>query len=134
MNKTFKKIAASIMAATSLAVSMVGMSANAVYWNNAYGKATGTSNTTTWSTTGSPTFRKVTARTTITNAAPYIYAKIEGYVNNNLVLDGENTVQNSTVSVAERASQNYVDSSVTGNGTHAIWSSSLTRINHYSYF
>lgn len=32
MNKTFKKIAASIMAVTSLAVSMVGMSANAADW------------------------------------------------------------------------------------------------------
>lgn len=36
MNKTFKKIAASIMAVTSLAVSMVGMSANALTASDNY--------------------------------------------------------------------------------------------------
>lgn len=60
MNKTFKKIAASIMAVTTLAVSMVGMSTNAAdttYWKDSTsGNKTTRSKYTTTSIVGSPQY------------------------------------------------------------------------------
>lgn len=136
MNKKIKKIMASVMTAIIFTTGITSISANAgsVSWNSPYGTVSGSSTTSIWSTTGTPVFRKVTARTGVTNAVPNIYARIEGYVNNSLVMSANNTLTDNTVAVAEAMNQNYAYSSVTGNGTHAIWSSTLTRVNHYSYF
>lgn len=136
MRKSFKKVIASVMAITTMAVSMVGITTNAdtVIWNTPYGTATGESFTTLWSMSNSPLYRKVEAKTTVVNAVPYIYARIEAYHNGNLVLSNEATWQNTTMVYTEDMSTSYVNSTLHGNGTHAVWSSSLTRVNHYSYF
>jgi len=136
MKINLKKAVASIMAIASLSTCAVvlNVSAGTIAWNSNYGVVNGSSSTSVWSATGTPPIRKVKAETTIANAVPYIYAKVDGYVNNSVVLTGSRESHNSTSAYIEKSSQNYVNSNVTGDATHAIWSASLTRCNYFTHF
>lgn len=133
MTGKLKKAIASLMAVASLSTCAVGISASAG-WSTPYGTLTGSSTSGTWSTTNTPVFRTVTARSSVPNAAPYLYAAVEGYYNNAYVMGSSNTLQNATNCVASDMNANYANRTVSGNGIHSCWSTSYSRVNHYTYF
>ncbi len=126
-----------IFITSALIVSVIGgsvINSNATTWSNVYGTCSGYSSTTTAQYSGSPKYRIVKATTTCSNAAPNIASEVHGYVNGTLVLNGYNTGSNTTSVTASASSTNYVNSSVHGNGVHAVYSSTLARKNYTSSF
>ena len=107
---------------------------NAVEWTNTYGTCTGTSKTYTWSQSNSPTYRRISATTKCTNAAPKIAAEVYGYYNGTLVMSKTNTASNAKTVTATSDNSTYANKTISGNGCHAVWSSSLSRVNKYSSF
>lgn len=134
--KKIKKIAASIMAVAAMATSVTGISASAAsgYIYTPYGTMTGSCYNTTWQMANSPVYRKVSATTTITNAVPHIYAEVKAYLNGNQVLHDVDTRTDSTIASAAAMSTQYVNSSLSGGGYHAIWSSSYDRYDYTTHF
>ncbi len=135
MKRTFKRTLAMCVAVTTMIISMGNLSVNAATWSTPYGTMTGTSRNATWQMANSPTYRRVTATTTIPNATPYIYAGVEAYnQQGSTVLSNEKTNTNATSAETFDQSTAYVNSALTGEGTHSVWSSSYARQNRYTSF
>ena len=129
-----KKIFVSVMCLSLIALTSVSASAGSVTWTTAYGKATGSSTTYTWSQPTSPLYRKVQAVTSNSKAAPKIAAEVYGYYKGELVMSAHNTANNSDSVSAVSNSKKYANKAVYGKGCHAVWSSTLARNDHYTTF
>ncbi len=131
----FKKcITATILTVMLLLSTPISAKAGSVTWTTSYGTATGTSSTYTWSQSNSPTYRRITATTRNSQAAPKIAAEVYGYYQGDLVMSATNTASNQASVSANDNNSAYGNKSITGNGCHAVWSSTLARKNHYSSF
>lgn len=132
-----KKFILSTITASTLALSMAGISVSAASWSTSYGILSGNSYCSSWSTTGSPEYTRVTATTSITNATPYIYAGVVGYKNGSTVLSNSSQAQNSSYAntYAQKTKSEIGPAAyISGTGTHSIWSSSLSRKDYTTSF
>lgn len=128
-----KKVFLGMCLACSLFASSM-IDTGAITFNTSYGQVTGLSSTSTWSQPTTPTYRRVQASTRATKAVPKIAASVKGYKNGNEVLSANNTATNAISVVATKDSTSYVNASITGTGTHAVWSATVTRVDHISRF
>lgn len=133
-NMINRKIFVSVMCLSLIALTSVSASAGSVTWTTAYGKATGSSTTYTWSQPTSPTYRKVEAVTQNSMAAPKIAADVVGYYKGEQVMAAHNVANNSNNVSAVSNSSKYANKDVYGTGSHAVWSSTLARKTYYTSF
>lgn len=129
-----KCIVATILTVMLLLSTPISAKAGSVTWTTTYGTATGTSSTYTWNQANSPKYRRITATTQNSQAAPKIAAEVYGYYQGNLVMSATNTASNQTIVSAIDNDSNYGNKSVTGNGCHSVWSSTLRRSNCFTSF
>lgn len=112
----------------------INASASTITFKTCYGTATGSSSTYTWSQSTSPDYRKIKATTSNDKAAPKIAASVVGYKNGNKVMSDSNSGTNVSSVTAEKNSTSYVHDTITGTGTHAVWSSTLARKDYITRF
>lgn len=129
-----KSIVTSIIVVILLLSTPISANAASVSWFTDYGTVTGTSSTYTWSHSDSPMYRRIDAVTKCSKAVPHIAAEVFGYYNGTQVMHGIRELNDSATATATADSSAYANKTITGNGCHAIWSSTLTRVNHYSSF
>lgn len=129
-----KKVFLGMCLACSLFAGSSMINTGAVTFNTSYGQVTGLSSTSTWKQPSTPTFRRVQASTRAKKAVPKIAASVKGYINGNEVLSANNTDTNAVSVVATKDSTSYVNASITGTGIHAVWSSTVKRVDHISRF
>lgn len=129
-----KSIVAGIIVVILLLSTPISTKAGSVLWNTPYGAVAGTSSTYTWSHSDSPMHRTIEAVTKCSQAVPHIFAEVSGYYNGTLVMHAISELNDAAYATATATSMEYGNKTITGNGCHAIWSSTLTRYNHYTYF
>lgn len=134
-NSMFKKsIIAGIMVVILLLSTPISANAGSGSWYTVYGTLSGTSSTYTWSHSDSPMYRRIEAVTKCSQAVPHIAAEVFGYYNGTQVMHGIRELNDSATATATADSSEYAYKTITGNGCHAIWSSTLTRHNYYTSF
>lgn len=130
-----KSIITGVICATLSLATAIGASAGTVKWSTSYGTATGSSSTYTWSQGGSPTYRKTSAITQNSKTAPKIAAEVYGYTASGKEVICVSKIASNAKSVsAIHNSEAYAKSKITGYGKHAVWSSTLKRVNYKSNF